>query len=187
MSPVVSNLLIVAAVSIVLFAGQSLFANNANEMKRVTAAIATLTPSSWHFVAMEYCYGILNRTYIVLVTQELIVGVRVRGPMSAPVAITPAHHNPDFYLRPRPLEKLEHKNIEDPSLVSLLSANFQIRQQNIAQIEFTAAPKWGMGTLPYSGRILLRLRNGKTRELILLGDQNGREIQAGLQQTQQLA
>jgi hypothetical protein len=165
-------------VAIVLLIGvvQRLLSNKANAIHRVETAIATLTPPAWNFVAMEYCYGMLNRIYLVFVTQDTLVGLRVRGPISAPMLVTQQHYNPYFYPRPRKIEKYTHANLESSSLLKIWSANFQIPKRNIARLEFTAEPKWGMGLLPYSCRIILHLQNGSKRELILLGTQDGQNV-----------
>jgi|SRR5450631_1293492 len=179
----VSRTLVVIATVLILGFIQRLLSNKADSIQRMEAAIRTLTPPAWNFVAMEYCYGMLNRTYLVFVTRDTVVGLRVRGPISAPMMVTQQHHNPYFYPRTRQIEKYAHANLESPSLLKIWRANFHIPRHEIAQVEFTAAPKWGMGPLPYSGRILLHLKNGSSRELILLGDQNGQHVQSKLTAT----
>jgi hypothetical protein len=159
---------------------QRVFANASGSERRVEAALATLTPKAFNFVAMEYCYGMLNRTYLVFVTANTVIGIRVRGLMSAPMWITERCYNPYFYPRPRAVEKYNRMNLEAPALLKFSHANFQIARKDIEQCEFTANPKWGMGTMPYSGRIILNLRNGRTRELILLGKQDGPDLQSKL-------
>jgi len=176
----VSNLVSRIAEFVAVFAAiaaiQRAFANPADSERRVETVIATLTPEAFNFVAMEYCYGMLNRTYLVFVTATTVVGIRVRGPMSAPMRITERCYNPYFYPRPRALEKYARMNLEAPGLLKLSRANFQIARKDIEHCEFTAKPKWGMGTMPYSGRILFKLRSGRTRELILLGKQIGPDL-----------
>jgi hypothetical protein len=129
---------------------------------------------------MEYCYGMLNRTYLVFVTTNTLCGARVRGPMSAPTIVSERWYSPYFYPRPRLVEKYAHMNIETASFLTVSGANFQIPRQQLERCEFTAEPKWGMGTLPYSGRLLVHLRNGTTREFILLGKQNGPDLRLKL-------
>jgi hypothetical protein len=172
LSRVVFTIGFIAAIAAV----QRLFFNRPGTELRVETAISTLTPAAWNFVAMEYCYGMLNRTFLVFVTANTLCGARVRGPMSAPMMVSERWYNPHFYPRFRLVEKYAHMNIESPSFLKVSSANFQIPRQQLESCEFTAKPKWGMGTLPYSGRLLLHLRNGTTRELILLGEQNGPEL-----------
>ena len=48
-------------------------------------------------------------------------------------------------------------------------------------MELSRKPKWGMGGVPYSGRVLLHLRNGRTRDLVLPGEQDARAIVERLQ------
>jgi hypothetical protein len=179
-SPYVTRLIGLAGTVALLGAVQRLLANKRGSEQRVEANIATTTPASWNFVAMEYCYGMLNRTYLVFVTPTMICGARVRGLMSAPMAISARHYNPNFYVRPRAIAKYSHMNIESAGFLNVSRANFQIARRDLERCEFTKQPKWGMGTLPYSGRLILHLRSGSARELILLGNQDGPQLQARL-------
>ena len=180
MSPYVTRLIGLAGTVVLLGAVQRLLANKRGSEQHIDDMIATTTPANWHFVAMEYCYGMLNRTYLVFVTPTMICGARVRGVMSAPMGITARHYNPYFYARPSAVAKYAHKNIQSADFLKLSRANFQIARRDLERCEFTQQPKWGMGTLPYSGRLILHLRDGSARELILLGRQDGPNLQAHL-------
>ena len=50
----------------------------------------------------------------------------------------------------------------------------------MVQLEYLAGKKWGMGNVPHSGRLILHLRSGQQRELILLGKQNGEALKEHL-------
>jgi hypothetical protein len=179
-SPLITRLIGLAGTVVLLGAVQRLFANKRVSEQHIEDMIAATTPESWNFVAMEYCYGMLNRTYLVFVTPTMICGSRVRGLISAPMAITARHYNPYFYARPSAVAKYSHMNIESADFLKLSRANFQIARRDLERCEFTKQPKWGMGTLPYSGRLILHLRNDSTRELILLGSQDGPNLQVRL-------
>jgi hypothetical protein len=131
-----------------------------------------VTPA-WHFVALEYCYGMLNRTYIVFVADAMICGARVRGLLPAPLAVNERWFDPYFFPRPDIVKRYTGVDLTSPEFKRLSVANFQVPLNEVEDVRFNAAPKWGMGTVPYSGRIHLRLRDGTTRELILLGKQDG--------------
>ena len=148
--------------------------------QEIAASLAAATPASWHFVAMEYCYGVLNRTYLVFVTERMICGAKVRGPLAQPMLVTERWQDPNFYPAPRAVKRLAGVNLEKPEFLNLAGANFQMARSEVVGVDFTDAPKWGMGTVPYSGRLILRLRGGGQRELILLGRQDAAALKARL-------
>ncbi len=41
-------------------------------------------------------------------------------------------------------------------------------------------PKWGMGPIQHSGKLYVRTKDGKRRELILLGRQDGEALRAAV-------
>jgi hypothetical protein len=115
------------------------------------------------FVAMEYFWLILNRTFVVFIAPEGLYGWRTCGPVT--------NRNLNFF---QPWQDL----IDDPEFMrdlasmqklSRLRGGFFIDRSAIASVEINERPKWGMGGIPESGRILLHLTSGKTREFILLG------------------
>jgi Zn-dependent protease with chaperone function len=136
---------------------------------------------AWSFVAMEYHRLVLNRTYRVIVTEGAICGARVRGIMGSPtLAPGEAWLDPEFY--PDPKLESKYRDLEPGSAEFLEAdaANFRYDGGEIAAVEFTPRKKWGMGNIPSSGRIILRLQGGARRELILVGQQNGAAIRDAL-------
>jgi hypothetical protein len=130
----------------------------------------------WSFVALEYYALILNRTYKVFVTDDTIAGAIVRGWLASPPLPTDEWLDPDFYLRERILHRYTGIDIRSDAFLRRNYWNFQTPRATIADVEFTRAPKWGMGSVPYSGRIILYFRQGGSQELILLGQQDGPAI-----------
>lgn len=130
----------------------------------------------WSFVALEYYALILNRTYKVFVTEGLVAGAIVRGWLPSPPLPTDAWFDPDFYPRERILRRYEGIDVPSHDFLHKNYWNFHIPRSTIADVEFTRAPKWGMGAVPYSGRIILYFRQGGSQELILLGHQDGPSI-----------
>jgi len=115
------------------------------------------------FVGMEYFALILNRTYVVFSAASGLYGWKARGPVSAAY--------PQFF---QPYQDM----LDDPELMcdlaaiedlSKLSGGFFIRSEDIVDIEASHRTKWGMGPIPHSGRIRIRLARGISREFILLG------------------
>ena len=139
--------------------------------------VANTRPAAWNFVALQYCYGILNRTYIVFVTDRMICGAHVRGVLPAPVHVTERWRDPFFYPRPSLVAKYEGIDLESPEFTTIRRANFQLSRDQVTSVEFSDEAKWGMGTVPYSGRLFLSLRDGSVTELILLGVQDGPGLQ----------
>jgi hypothetical protein len=167
------NLIVLAVVSVVLFGMQTVRANRRGTESDIKAQLASMVPPAWHFVALEYCYGMLNRTYVVFVADAMICGARVRGLLPAPLTVTERWFDPYFFPRPDIVKRYSGVDLTSPAFKRLSVANFQVPLNEVEDVRFSAEPKWGMGTVPYSGRIHLRQRDGTARELILLGKQDG--------------
>ena len=176
MSDLTSALLLIVVVAAAIAGLQMLQSNKGGAEADIRAILATIPSRAWHFVALEYCYGILNRTYLVLVTDRMMCGAKVRGILAAPIHVTERWRDPYFYARPTLVAKCVAVDPESQDFLALSGANFQLDRASIELVEFSDAPKWGMGAVPYSGRLFLHLRSGRTRELILLGVQNGMQL-----------
>jgi Zn-dependent protease with chaperone function len=124
------------------------------------------------FAAMEYYGLILNRSFLVYVCSEGLYGMKFRGLVTS---------NETRYFDPA-LDLLD-----DPwfmpgtdafqKAMKESRASFFIRRAEIADVEFDSSPKWGMGRIPHAGKLKIRLRSGKRREFILLGEAYGDGIQ----------
>ncbi|MBR1124943.1 hypothetical protein JQ628_25705 [Bradyrhizobium lablabi] len=128
------------------------------------------------FAAMEYYAFILNRTYKVFVTDQMLVGATVRGLVISPPVVSSSMLNQEFWVRTQTAKRYERIDPTSAKLLQMHSANFQVHWNDIAQTEYRAGKKWGMGNVPHSGRLVLQLRDGRQRELILLGRQNGNTL-----------
>ena len=115
------------------------------------------------FVAMEFFWIILNRTYVVFIADEGLYGWRARGPVT--------NINLNFFQRFQEM-------VDDPNFMrdmgaiqklSRLRGGFLIDRSAISSVEVNDRPKWATGGIPESGRIVVRLNSNKTREFILLG------------------
>ncbi len=163
------------------YAFQKLVTNRKGSELSVTKSLAQITDGSWTFVAMRYYFGILNRTYLVFVTDNLVCGAKVKGAIAAPKAPDARWRNPLFYVSPDLASRYASMNAGSEEFLTYSRANFRIEKSGIRNVEFSPKPKWGMATVPYSGRIFLRMKSGKSIELILLGDQDGNRIRERLQ------
>ena len=116
-------------------------------------------------VAMEYYGLILNRTFFVFFQPEGLYGWTLEGPVTG--------------IRPRYFQRYADRLI-DPELIDqpeviqrlsrLMKGGYFIPRTEILSAEINRKAKWGMGPIPYSGRIELRLTRGRQREYILLGE-----------------
>jgi Zn-dependent protease with chaperone function len=134
----------------------------------------------WSFIAMTYYGLVLNRTFRVIVTERTVSGARVRGLLSAPMSVGPQHDNPEFYVNARLDGVYADLDPESAEFLARDRANFRIARDDIERVELIERAKWGMGPVPTAGRIMLHLRGGKRRELILLGRPDAAAIMRGL-------
>jgi hypothetical protein len=116
------------------------------------------------FVAMEYYAVVLNRSFLVFITEDGLRGWRFHGFVSS--------MEPLFY---KPAEDL----LNDPELSPGSPAFDELMQHRhtffvpyakIISVELIEKQKWGMGPIPHAGRLKLHLLGfPSTREFILLG------------------
>ena len=115
------------------------------------------------FVAMEYFALILNRSFLVYITDDGLRGWKFCGPVTA--------FSPQFY---KPIEEL----LDDPEMEpgsegfnDLMHGpdTFLIPYSAIRSVEFVGRTKWGMGSILHSGILSLGLTGDVRREFILLG------------------
>jgi hypothetical protein len=95
--------------------------------------------------------------------------------------------DPEFYPNPALDARYRELDPESDEFLAADRANFQYDRSAVAHVEFITRPKWGMGNVPCSGRILLRLRDGTRRELLLLGQQPGPAIRNALAPAEETA
>lgn len=142
-----------------------------------------------HFIAMEYYNLILNRTFIVLLTTEYVIGLQGNGMVSVEggedmftkqvtrsLAIKGDLMNPYSYLKEKYIREIENENLLGDSFLKLNKNNFKISKKDIKKVFYEPKKKWGMGNYPHDGRIYIETISGKKKELIILGDQSGEKI-----------
>lgn len=115
------------------------------------------------FVAMEYYGLILNRTYVIFIAPDGLHGWKAEGSVDS--------SNPMFFAGFEQMLQ-DHDlmtNLDAVRNLGRLKGGFFIPGEQIASVEASYKPKWGMGNIPHSGRIRLRMASGKSREFILLG------------------
>ncbi len=142
-----------------------------------------------HFVAMEYYYFILNRTYLVIKAKGFLIGIQGNGQVSVEggkdiltrqitshMAIKGDLTNPHSYLKNKYLEKVADLNLLDGSIIDANKTNFLIKLTDITSSVYNPAKKFGMGPYPHDGRVTIETNANQKREFIILGNQSGEHI-----------
>jgi hypothetical protein len=140
-------------------------------------AVTVFGPGLCNLIGMEYYAGILNRTFLICGFKSSICGVRIRGVMSNPIYLSPTQAvDPMTYVDQGLLARYRDVPLESADLMSLDDANFRYMRADIESISLEMQPKWGMGNVLYSGRVLIKLRESKVREFMLLGLQDIQKV-----------
>jgi hypothetical protein len=126
------------------------------------------------FVAMEYYDLILNRTYVVFIAPEGLYGWKAQGPVAA--------GQPKYFVPYSEMLKDSDlmNNRRAVKRLSDLAGGFFIPRSDILSADVIGGKKWGMGSIPQSGRVKIRTVSGKSRELILLGQVDAVSIQQSI-------
>jgi hypothetical protein len=123
---------------------------------------------------MEYYFLILNRSFVVFTYPEGLYGWKFCGPVSS---LTPLFFVPFQDVANDP--KIGPGSEEWRGLMDQ-PGSFFIARSEISSVDFVPTQKWGMGPVPHSGKLYIRLTSGKSRELILLGSQYGEAVRAAV-------
>jgi hypothetical protein len=146
-----------------------------------------LTPNN-HFIALEYYGLILNRTFLVILTNDRLIGLIASGLLSVEgegfvgklvtqqMAVQVDLNNPHSYLKSKYLQKYTEEDLHSESILKKYSANFAIYLKDIQEVYHDPKKKWGMGYYPHDGKVYVKYGNNKKREFIILGDQSGKKI-----------
>lgn len=147
-----------------------------------------------YFIAMQYYGLILNRTFLVLITKDSLIGIKVNGMVSIEVpdgkklaqqitraivnqmAIKDDLQNPFSYIKSKYIENIDDYELLDNSILKQNKANFIIHRAEIANIYYDPQKKWGMGYYPHDGKVYIETYKGKKLEFIILGNQSGQKI-----------
>ena len=133
-----------------------------------------------HFVAMEYHMLILNRTYLILLTSDSLIGIKVNGIVSIEsggdritrkitnsLSIQGDLSDPHSYIKAKFIQQIIDKANK---------SNFIIKKESIIKVYHDEKSKWGMGYYPHDGKVYITTKEGKKREFIILGNQSGKKI-----------
>lgn len=142
-----------------------------------------------HFVAMEYYWLMLNRTYLILLLEDCLVGIKANGIVSIEtgtdsfsrkvtksLAIHGDLRNPYSYIKNKYIKKSESADLQSSEILSTSKSNFRMAYKDIKKVWYDPRRKWGMGYYPHDGKVYITTLDNKTREFIILGHQSGELI-----------
>lgn len=142
-----------------------------------------------HFVAMQYYGLILNRTFLVLVTHDFLIGIIVNGLVSVEsggngienelvkaMTIKGDLQNPYSYIKPKYVDRVKDCELLDGGKLTLNKPNFLIKRADIKNAYYDPRKKWGMGYYPHDGKVYVETFNRQKKEFIILGNQSGQKI-----------
>ena len=124
------------------------------------------------FAAMEYYALILNRTYKVFIADGMLCGASVRGLVASPPSASPDMDDQAYWTDTLAATLYDRVDVTSAEFLKLGLMNFQLSAKDISRIDYDPSSKWGMGSVPHSGKLKVRLKSRRTRELILLGEQD---------------
>ncbi|MBF9255626.1 hypothetical protein I2I11_20180 [Pontibacter sp. 172403-2] len=146
-----------------------------------------LAQTSEDFIAMEY-RGMSNLIYKIHVTPDRIVGLRVNGYISVKNSYGIGYtvpdnelNNPGAYVNKNLESAYSGIDIDSAAILRLDEENFIIEKSAIKELYHSKKKKFGMGSYPYSGRIIIKCNKTKgnargNRDLILVGEQDWQSI-----------
>lgn len=139
-----------------------------------------------HFVAMEYYWLILNRTFLVLITDNELIGIKVHGLISVessdalvnllPLTVDGDLQNPYSYISAKYIEGIKDIDLKSRDFLEANDSNFRINKSDIIETAYDKSKKWGMAYYPHDGKVYVKTRDYKKREFIILGAQSGQDI-----------
>jgi len=135
------------------------------------------------FIVLQYYAGILNRTVKVYALEDMLSVATIGGPLATPMFVTEEWYDPNFYIDQTLASVLKKFNPMTTPFIMVDKTNYQIKQSSIARVEYDPTDKWGMGSVPHSGKILVQTIDGNEHEFILLGSQDGAFVKTMIEQT----
>ena len=142
-----------------------------------------------HFIAMQYFGLILNRTYLVLMTKDRLIGIKVNGLVSVEsggniiakqlantMTVKGDLQNPYSYIKTKYFERVQDLELADENILAQDKSNFIIHRADITNAYYDPKKKWGMGYYPHDGKVYVATNDGKKKEFIILGNQSGHKV-----------
>ena len=129
-----------------------------------------------HFIAMEYYGLILNRTFLVLIAEDFLIGIKVRGVTSAEsgegltrtitrlLAVQDNLDDPYSYIKTKYLNRLKNCDFFGADLFVNNRANFRIKRTEIVKSYHDPKKKWGMSYYPHMMAKCIYAQQADTKE-----------------------
>lgn len=133
----------------------------------------------WTFVALERRLGVLQRVYKVYVGDRLLCGAVVGRAMLPLWPRIADWDDPEQWVSQRRLRGYEGVNVTSPYFLRRARGNFHLSRARLAEARCDAAAA-APARLRHSGVLDLRFDDGRTRRLLLPGEQNAERICAAL-------
>jgi hypothetical protein len=142
-------------------------------------------------MAMELMPFYWNRFYSVFIADRMLCGAKAQfgacniALRSRRVA-TSIKFDPKGYVSASTPDLYSNMDVTSPAFLTADPANFQIALSDISSIELKPREAvkteagFGLGGLRQSGALAISLKSGTTRQLILLGDQDGETLKRRL-------
>jgi hypothetical protein len=149
-----------------------------------------------YFIAMEYYALILNRTFMILLDKNYLIGIKVHGIVASKgeydwltginysamitkpldMVVEGPLETPHTFINHKFIDKIMTVDILSDGLLAANKSNFRIAKKDIKDIYHNPKKKWGMGEYIHDGKIYIKTIDEKKREFIILGHQSGNEI-----------
>jgi hypothetical protein len=142
-----------------------------------------------HFVVMEYYWLVMNRTFLVVLVDGFMIGLKANGLIGATSGGDPATNiiahvlanngdltNPYSYINSRYINEVEKDDLFGENILKLHPSNFRISRKDVTDVQYRSDKKWGMGSYPHDGTVTVSIKNHSKREFIVLGNQSGENI-----------
>lgn len=135
----------------------------------------------WWFPAFEYHTFAANHVIKMFVTRHALCGARfsrlTSGTWTLPMQLTDA----TFWTLSAQARAYDRLDPESSAFLLMDDANFQINWKEVSSLEYITGRKWAAGSIPHTGRLIVRLRSGEPREFLLLGNQDGEDLKSKLE------
>ncbi len=133
-------------------------------LNEVTPEEELLSQPLYGFVAMEFYWGVSNRTFLVMVAPDGLFGWKVTGPVT--------NADRGFFEPYQQMLKDPGFPRDLPAIRKLagLRGGFIYPRSEVVAVTSDDRRQWGMGGIPHAGHVQLRFTSGMTRKFILLGE-----------------
>ena len=128
----------------------------------------------WGVLALEYYASVLNRRTIAAIAGNHLV-LFVAGPAVMAIRHNACRIDPRWWLSPEGTRSYAGMSADSDALLRVHRRNRRIPLTSRIELRLDPRRKWGMGSVPHSGRLSITT-DEETRELILLGKYDAEQV-----------